>query len=159
MEVDDAISSITETIKTAKKIAEVEIVPEPKQLFPDLDILIKEKKRVRKRWQRLRQARDKAELNRLTNRIHKLTRNHRANKFAAEVEDAIENKMSVWKLGSRLTSKNFDNKPIHGATGLKYEAEDKANAIGTVLKTSFEPTNLMMIIYNITEKSGDVCST
>ena len=58
MEVDDAISSITETIKTAKKIAEIEIVPEPMQLFPDLDLLIKEKKRVRKRWQRLRQAGD-----------------------------------------------------------------------------------------------------
>ena len=58
-------------------------------------------------------------------------------------------------LGSRLTSKHFDNKPIHEATGLKYEDEDKANAIST----SFEPRNLMMIIYNITEESGDLCST
>ena len=32
VEVDDALSSITETIKTAKKIAEVDIVPEQMQL-------------------------------------------------------------------------------------------------------------------------------
>ena len=85
---------------------------------------------MRKRWQRLRQAGDKAELNRLTNKIHKLTRNHRANKFVADVEDANKDKYSVWKISRRLKSSNkFDNKPIHGATGLKYEAEDKANAI------------------------------
>ena len=35
-EVGDAISSITETINTARKIAELEIVPDPLQLFPDL---------------------------------------------------------------------------------------------------------------------------
>ena len=113
-------------------------MPEPLQLFPDLDLLIKEKKRVRKRWQQLRQAGDKAELNRLTNKIHKLMRNHRANKFAANVEDAIKDKYSVWKIGRRLKSSNkFDNKPIHEATGLKYEAEDKANAIADSLEDQF----------------------
>ena len=78
-EVNDAISSITETIKTAKKIAEVGIVSEPIQLLPDSELLIKEKKGLRKRCQRVRQVGDKAALNRLTNIIHKLTRNHRAN--------------------------------------------------------------------------------
>lgn len=47
----DAICSLSETIKTAKMIAEVEIVPELMQLFPELDFLIKENKRVIKRWQ------------------------------------------------------------------------------------------------------------
>ena len=31
----------------------------------------------------------------------------------------------------------FDNKPIHGVTGLKYEAEDKANAIADSLEDQF----------------------
>ena len=137
-EVDVAISSITETIKAAKKKADVEIMPEVMRLFPDLELLIKEKKRVRKRWQRLRQDRDKAELNRLTNKIHKITRNHRSNAFEKDIMDAMDNDNSVWKIGRRLkSSKNSENRPIHGATGLKYDALEKANAIAESLEDQF----------------------
>ena len=69
VEVDEAIFSITETISIAKKLADVKILLYVRQLFPDLEILIKEKKRITKSWQRYRQAEDKAELNRLTNKI------------------------------------------------------------------------------------------
>ena len=64
-------------------------------LFPDLELLIKEKKRVRKRWQRLRQDRDKAELNIQTNKIHKITRNHQSNAFEKDIMDAMESDKSV----------------------------------------------------------------
>ena len=64
---------ITKTIKTVEKIADVEVMPEVVRLFPDLKLLIKENKRTKKRKQQMRKARDKAELNKLTNKIHKVT--------------------------------------------------------------------------------------
>ena len=93
---------------------------------------------MRKRWQRLRQAKDKAELNRLTNKIHKITRNHRSNAFEKDIMNAMEKDNSVWKIGRRLkSSTKFENRPIHGATGLKYNALDKANAIADCLEDQF----------------------
>lgn len=64
-------------------------------------------------------AGDKAELNRLMKKIHKLKLYHRASRFA-DVEDMIKNSCSVWKIGHRLQSRNkFDSKSIHGAMNLR----------------------------------------
>ena len=47
----------------------------------------------------------------------------------------MENDNFVWKIDCRLkTSKNFENRPIHVATVLKYNALGKANAIADCLE-------------------------
>ena len=52
--------------------------------------------------------------------------------------NAMEKDNSVWKIGRRLkSSKKLENRPIHGATGLKYNALDKANAIADCLEDQF----------------------
>ena len=50
----------------------------------------------------------------------------------------MENDNFVWKIDCRLkTSKNFENRPIHVATVLKYNALGKANAIADCLEDQF----------------------
>ena len=46
----------------------------------------------------------------------------------------------------KFSTNVIDNIPIHWATGLKYDAENKANVIWIVLKNSFETTSLIMTI-------------
>ena len=112
-------------------------MPEFRQLFPAFQHLIKEKKRIRRRWHRYRQAEDKGELNRITNKILKITRNHRNNIFDKIIEDAIKTNNSLWKKCRRLKSSKFDTRPIHGITGLMSDAEAKANAIADSLEHKF----------------------
>ena len=117
-------------------LADVEIVPEVRQIIPDLELLIKEKKKIRKRWELNRQAGEKVELNRLANYIHKITRNHENKVFVKEVEDAIRTNNSVWQI-KIFKIPNFDTRPSHGATGFKYDAEDVATAIADSLENQF----------------------
>ena len=65
---------------------------------------------MRKRWQRLRQAGDLAELNRLANKINEITRKYQAMTSKTYIMGAVENDNSLWKVGRRLkSSKNFEN--------------------------------------------------
>ena len=79
-------------------IIKVEIVPKLVQLFPDLKLLIKEKKRGRKRWQRLKQAGDKSELNRLNNQISTITRSRIIYVLDRDIEDPIDKNNTVRKV-------------------------------------------------------------
>jgi hypothetical protein len=109
------------------------------QHFPDLSDLIVEKRQARRRGQKYKQSTDKAEFNRLTNLIHKLIRDYRISRFEADIQVA-SNSRSVWKLANRVKiSRSNTNTPIHGSTGVKYDALGKATAVADCLEDQFKP--------------------
>ena len=64
---------------------------------------------------------------------------------------------SVWKIGRRLkSSKKFEYRPIGGATGLKYNALDKPNAIADCLEDQLrthEPDDDYLMRYRRVRRS------
>jgi len=65
----------------------------------------------------------------------------------------LESNNSAWNIGRRLKScKHLENRPIDGATGLKYNALDKANAIRNVWATTgHAPRGITAITLRVTE--------
>jgi hypothetical protein len=79
--------------------------------------------------------------------------NHRSNAFEKDTMDTMESNNSAWNIGRRLKScKHLENRPIDGATGLKYNALDKANAIRNVWATTgHAPRGITAITLRVTE--------
>lgn len=103
--------------------------------------LIKNKNRLRKQWQKYRDANDKKELNIQTRVIKELIRQHNNDTWREKVEHLNSQDLSLWRMTKALLKIPDKCPSLHGTNGIVYSNIDKANALADTLETTFKPNN------------------
>ena len=141
-ELDIATQIYTDTLREAYNDATTTKITEKlTETIPDLQAIIQEKRRVRKRWQRHRRQIDKQYLNYITRRIKQHITDYKMQQIDKDIKTAVD-KNNFWPVLKRFTNHNKKRKhPIHGLNGLVYESIDKANAMAETLERQFKSRN------------------
>jgi hypothetical protein len=118
----------------------VQSVPELNSDIPDLDKLLKHKKRLRKIWQETRDPMCKKEFN----WISKTTRKRALVRWESKITKSEVTSQGIWPIVKLLTNRDGPRSPtaIHGHFLIKFHPLEKANAIADCLEKRFTPHDL-----------------
>jgi hypothetical protein len=99
--------------------------------LPGLDHLLKHKQRLRQLWQETRDTACKTAVNWVTKSIRRTTRKKAQERWVAKIGNAEVTPQAMWPIAKSLLKKDGRKArtAIHGASGLKFDPSEKANAI------------------------------
>lgn len=112
-------------------------------LQPELNNMIRDKNRLRKRWQRTRDAFDKRQWNQLTRLVRLELDKHRINKYRDYLTDMTPGDPNLWKETRRILQTNYTIPPLQSTNGQLVTTDaDKAEVLAEYLQTKFTPQNI-----------------
>lgn len=132
-DVEAAITSLENHIQAALRESTMETetrrVAAPMGELPeDTRQLIRDRRRLKKRVQRLRLPADRQELNRLNRRVKAALQEHRQDRWQRHLASLDPQDRSMWSTQRALRNRRKPMPPIHGENGLVYTHQDKAEA-------------------------------
>jgi hypothetical protein len=99
---------------------------------------------MRKLWQETRDPRCKTAFNRVSKAISRMIQKKTLEQWETKLENTGLTPQEIWPIAKSLTNRDGPRAPTvsHGPLGIKYQPEDKANAITDYLENQFTPKNL-----------------
>ncbi|GJQ70625.1 hypothetical protein Trydic_g23016 [Trypoxylus dichotomus] len=101
--------------------------------------LIREKNRLRRQWQRTLNPASKAEYNRMARRTKVALDEFLNNRWGDFMVRASETPSEFWRAVKALKGQRVPVPPIHGARGVAFTTEDKAEAFAETLERQCSP--------------------
>ena len=142
-DVDEAVASLTNTIQQATdNVSRTFNRPTANpvvDLPQDIRELIREKNRVRRRWQRYARPEDRVASNRLAAQVKERLREYRSARWDAKLESLSTQNQSLWRMAKALRKDKSRMPPLHGERGIVYTEADKAEAIADSLERQCSP--------------------
>ena len=142
LQLDEEITTLANTIVQEKKHATAIIIPTNNNLrsiVPNLDFLLTQKRKIRRKYRQYHDPQDKTELNAISKHIHQIILDHRLKQLDEDIEEAVA-KNNIWPIVKRFKTKSrMHTNAIQGRYGIMYLSKDKANAIADVLQEQFRP--------------------
>lgn len=141
-ELDEQISTLTNTIKFAKYKATRCLYTNNnnyQSTIPELQPLLKYKRKLRKYYQQFRHPDTKTELNYITKKIHILIQDFRIQQLDNDIQKAMANN-NIWSITKRFKTKGKGRaSAIQGPYGMVFSPIEKSETIADVLQNQFEP--------------------
>lgn len=131
-EIDQEINTLTEEINKALQDCSKTIELENKRLIilpVRIRQLIKDKRKAKKRAQRILHPDDVRNTTQLNNQVHAELRKYHNDLWNEKMTALNTEQDSVWKLAKRLKTNYNEVPPLHGRNGIGYTAEDKAEIL------------------------------
>lgn len=139
-EVDEAIAHLTDTIVEAKNLATTKTpkVTDHTPTPPHIIEMIRNKNKLRKRWQHLHDPADKREINRLQREIQAALLDHRIELWNSSLTSLEIGSTSYWKFVRNRIRKPSKMHAIHGSRGaIVFTPHEKAEALADTLELQF----------------------
>ncbi|CAD6232618.1 GSCOCG00006977001-RA-CDS, partial [Cotesia congregata] len=146
--IDKCIKNLTNTINDAISIAipEIEITAKIKPLPDHIILLIKNRNKLRRQYQRTGNKLIKIQKETLAQNIKQLITEHRNDQWDKKLQNLKVSDNSIWQTAKALTKKTINKIPtLHGPQGLAFTDKEKAN----VLAEYFEQ------VHHLTEHESD----
>jgi hypothetical protein len=142
VEADKATRSFTASIASAYRLSTSMItLTDLNNDLPGPDRLLRYKKSVRKLWQETRDPGCKTAVNRVSKAIRRMIRKKTLEQWETKLANTELTPQAIWPIAKSFTNRDGPRAPttIHDLSGLKYNPEDKANAITDCLENQFTP--------------------
>jgi len=141
-DIDVEIQSFINDVKDALRHASRPITDpnENYQVLPQrIRLLIQEKNRVRRRFQRTRDPILGRLKNRLQSQVHEEISQLKQDRWTQKIQSLQTEDNSLWRLQKVLRNPYKPLSPIHGTQGVKYTNADKAEAFADSLEAQCKP--------------------
>jgi hypothetical protein len=99
---------------------------------------------MRKLWQEIKDPGCKTAFNRVSKAIRPMIRKKTLEQWETKLENTELTPQAIWPIAKSFSNRDGRRAPtvIHGLLGLKYQPEEKANAIAGCLENQFTPHDL-----------------
>ncbi|GJQ65109.1 hypothetical protein Trydic_g7254 [Trypoxylus dichotomus] len=141
IELEAAVRQVTERVADSVRYATNTTRAVDDRAFIPREVrdLIREKNRLRRQWQRTLNPATKAEYNRTARRTKIALDEFRNNRWGDFMERASESPSEFWRAVKALKGQRVPVPPIHGARGVAFTTEDKAEAFAETLERQCSP--------------------
>ncbi|GJQ66242.1 hypothetical protein Trydic_g4296 [Trypoxylus dichotomus] len=141
IELEAAVSQITERVSDSVGYAtNTSLAVDDRAFIPrEVRDLIREKNGLRTQWQRTLNSASKAEYNRMARRTKVALDEFRNNRWGDFMVRASETLSEFWRAVNALKGQRVPVPPIHGARGVAFTTEDKAEAFAETLEQQCSP--------------------
>lgn len=144
-EIDDKMKTLSEliieAIRSSTKAKTGKLPIRHFKLPPHVLQAIREKNRIRKRWQRLRDPAIKTDLNRMSAELRLMIQEAQNEFWADKLSALTPNNNSLWQTTKSLLRIPSKVPPLHGQLGMAYSNQEKADALADTLESTFTPNN------------------
>jgi len=141
-DIDNAISTFTETILNAKKNASFPLHGSKSDhlITPEIRQLIIEKRRARNRWQHSHYPEDRRNYNSLSNKLKSVLKTHKNELYKSHLASLSPSNGSLWKKTKSLLQHKETLPPLlRDDNSLAVDDQDKADLLASHLADSFKP--------------------
>ncbi|GJQ69537.1 hypothetical protein Trydic_g14098 [Trypoxylus dichotomus] len=141
IELEAAVRQVTERVSDSVRYAtNTSRAVDDRAFIPrEVRDLIREKNRLRKQWQRMLNLASKVEYNRMARRTKIALDEFRNDCWGDFMVRASETPSEFWRAVKALKGQRVPVSPIHGARGVTFTTEDKAEAFAETLERQCSP--------------------
>ena len=142
-EIEDTVSCLTTIVsKAIDKSVPSKTVKAWNHLAlpPEITAAIRKKNRLRRRYQRSRDAEDKALANAARHLVRSLITDFRQQSWDRKIASLDLENGSFWRMAKALRNENAEEAPLRTPTGLISSPKDKAEAMADYLEDIFSPS-------------------